>query len=441
MQLIQKLKLFSPSFLIIISQGAIATVVVLIDFIFSKKLSLAQFGIWKQIFIFLNIFIPLMAFGIAEGFKYYIAKEKNNLSYFSNLLIFLISIVFFMFIVIGGLNLLHFFNIINIKSYYLVSFFFPLAFIAFIINLSVRYVFINDNRINVHTKIILFFIPIPVLILLAYYFYNVISNDYFLYVGLFVYSVLFGLPVFLLIKKSRVKLSISWFNIKTIQKMLYQGFPLYIATFVGLFCINIDKILVSYFENKETFAVFAAGAIEIPIFAMLSAAFSNNDYPKLVGHIQNNNAVEAKNIWLKTTLNVSYIIYPLILFLMIFSKQIIFFVYSKNFIGSVFYFQTYLLVGLFRNNFYGALMAASGNSKQVGYYSLILLILNIIISYFLYNFIGVNGIVFGTLISTIIYTIIQLRHEKLVKRYILEFLFNKVIILLIILIMIAYFYF
>ena len=143
MQLIQKIKLFSPSFLIIISQGAIATVVVLIDFIFSKKLSLAQFGIWKQIFIFLNIFIPLMAFGIAEGFKYYIAKEKNNLSYFSNLLIFLISIVFFMFIVIGGLNLLHFFNIINIKSYYLVSFFFPLAFIAFIVNLSVRYVFIN----------------------------------------------------------------------------------------------------------------------------------------------------------------------------------------------------------------------------------------------------------------------------------------------------------
>lgn len=425
----------------VISQGAVAVVIVLIDFVFSKKLSLSQFGNWKQIFIFLNIFIPVMAFGIAEGFKYYIAKEKNNLNYFNNLLIFLVLIVFLMFVVIGCLNLFHFLNIVNIKSFYLVSFLFPIAFFSFFVNLSVRYIFINENKIRIHTKIILLFIPIPILILLTYYFYNIISNEYSLYLGVFVYSVLFGLPVVLLIKKSRVKLSISWFNIKTIQKMLYQGFPLYVATFVGLFCINIDKILVSYFENKETFAVFAAGAIEIPIFAMFSAAFSNNDYPKLVGHIQNNNAVEAKNIWLKTTLNVSYILYPLILFLMIFSKQIIFFVYNKNFTESVFYFQTYLLVGLFRNNFYGALMAASGNSKQVSYYSLILLILNIIISYFLYKFIGLNGIVFGTFISTIIYTYMQLKHEKLVKRYFQEFLMNKVIILLIILIMIAYFYF
>ena len=425
----------------IISQGAIAVVIVLIDFVFSKKLSLTQFGNWKQIFIFLNIFIPLMAFGIAEGFKYYIAKEKNNLNYFNNLIIFLVLIVFFMFIVIACLNLLHFLNILNIKSFYLVSFLFPIAFLAFLVNLSVRYIFINENKIRIHTKIILLFIPIPILILSSYYFYDVISNDNAVYLGIFLYSLLFGLPIFLLLKKLSYKLSFSFFDIKIIQKMLSKGFPLYIATFIGLICLNIDKILVSFLENKETFAVFAAGAIEIPIFAMLSAAFSNNDYPKLVSHIQNNNYCEAKNIWLKTTLNVSYIIYPLILVLMIFSEQIISFVYNKNFNGSVFYFQTYLLVGLFRNNFYGSLMTASGNAKQVSYYSLILLILNLLISFFLYALIGINGIVFGALISTIIYSYMQLRYEKLVKRYFIEILMNKVIIFLIILIIISYFYF
>ena len=126
---------------------------------------------------------------------------------------------------------------------------------------------------------------------------------------------------------------------------------------------------------------------------------------------------------------------------MIFAKEIIAIIYSKNYAESVFYFQTYLLLGLFRNNYYSGLIAASGNAKKVIQYSLVLLLLNVIFSITLYKTVGLKGIVFGTIISTVLFSILQLQHEKILKRYIIEIIGNKVIFALIALIILAYFNF
>lgn len=437
----EKIKFYWPSILVIISQASIAGRLLLIDSVFSKKLSLSEFGTWKEMFIFLNILITILALGMAEGFKYFIAKEKKVSGYFSNLLVFLLTIATLSFLVIGVINVLHFFEFINIKAYYLTSLLFPLAFLTFTLNLSLRYVYINENKIDLHTKIVLYFIPVSILMLLGFYFFSAIFNDYYLYFGLITYSVVFGLPLLFLIKKLKLEIKLKPVDKVFVKNMLHQGIPLYLATFVGLLCFNIDKIIVSYFETKEVFAVFAAGAVEIPIFAMFSAAFSNNDYPKLVANIQSNNREEAKNIWLKTTRNVSYFMFPMILVMMIFAKEIIAIIYSKHYTESVFYFQTYLLLGLFRNNYYSGLIAASGNAKKVIQYSIVLLVLNLLFSISLYETIGLKGIVFGTLISTMIFSVLQLQHEKILKRYIIEIIGNKVIFALITLIIVAYFYF
>jgi len=437
----EQIKFYWPSILVIITQASIAGRLLLIDSVFSKKLSLSEFGTWKEMFIFLNILVTVLALGIPEGFKYFIAKEKKVSGYFSNLLVFLLTIAALSFLVIGIINIMHFFGLVNIKNFYLTSLLFPLAFLTFTLNLSLRYVYINENKINIHTKIILYFIPVSILLLLAFYFYLDIFKGYYLYFGLITYSIIFGLPLLFLIKKLKLQIKLKPVDKVFIKNMLHQGIPLYLATFVGLLCFNIDKIIVSYFESKEVFAVFAAGAFEIPVFAMFSAAFSNNDYPKLVANIEANNREEAKNIWFKTTRNVSYFMFPMILVMMIFAKEIITIVYSKHYSESVFYFQTYLLLGLFRNNFYSALIAASGNAKKVIQYTIVLLILNVLISISLYKTIGLKGIVFGTLISTTIFSALQLQHEKILKRYIIEIIGNKIIFVLITLIIVSYFYF
>jgi O-antigen/teichoic acid export membrane protein len=437
-QILAKVKLFKPSLLMIVSQASIAVVVASIDFFFSKKLTLHEFGIWKELYVFLTVFIPLFTFGIAEGFKFYIAKDKNDDSYLSNLIFGLLSICGLLFLGVGMVNFLHYLKILDIREYYLVSLLFPLAAFVFVLSLSLRYVYINSNQIALHTKIVLGFIPIPVLLLLLFYFESPYFEDYYLYYGLAVFISIFGLPQLILVHKTKMLVSVKLFKKSYMQRMFSLGIPLYLANFINLFCLNTDKIIVSLTENKAFFGVFAAGAIEIPIFSMISAAFSNNDYPKLVHHIQNGNVKEAENIWLTTTKNVSYLIYPMILMMMIFSKEIIHFVYNKNFNESIFYFQTYLLIGLFRNNLYSSMIAASGNSKKVMNYSIVLLGINLVLNLIIVLFFETKWIVLGALISTMMYCFLQLKYLKLLQRYFKEVILDKSIFILIILILIAY---
>ena len=123
---------------------------------------------------------------------------------------------------------------------------------------------------------------------------------------------------------------------------------------------------------------------------------------------------------------------------MFFAKDIIFLIYSPKYEESVFLFKTFLLIGIFRNNYYGALITASGETKYITYYSVTVLVVNAVLSVILYFFFGISGVVFGTLIATTFISLLQLRHEKLLKNYFQNFLLNPKILGLISIILLIY---
>ena len=98
------------SFLLAFTQSIIALIFIGIDFFFSKGLSVKDFGIWKQLMFILNLIIPILSFGIAEGYKYYLAKEGKKIQTFANTfyLYFSISVLFFAVVLI--VNVLGFFG-------------------------------------------------------------------------------------------------------------------------------------------------------------------------------------------------------------------------------------------------------------------------------------------------------------------------------------------
>src|SRR5690606_9977028 len=186
--------------------------------------------------------------------------------------------------------------------------------------------------------------------------------------------------------------------------------------------------------------IFSVGAMEIPVFAMLSAAFSQQTYPQLVRLMSSGQKEEAKKIWMKTTIKVSYITYYMILILMVLAKPFLFFIYSNEYGDAVVIFQIYLLVGLLRNNYYGALITASGNTKFITYYAVLTLVFNVTLSLILYSWLGINGIVYGTLMSAVVINFLQLNHEGALGLYLNKMLSNKILITLTVLILI-FFYF
>lgn len=431
----------ASSFMLAFTQGMVALIFILVDYIFSKKMDMVSFGVWKQMYYIIGLLVPILSLGIPEGFKYYIAREKEGDRYFSNAIMVSFTMTCIGAFLLLIINALAFFRLVDLREYYLVSLLFPLCFLVFNWNRLFRYANINENRVLLNTKVLsIFFVPTLLAVLLLGYYFPYVSKQY-LWVGILIYVLIYGSPLFTLFYKSTFNFKLSLIKWESISQMLKIGLPLYLATFIGVLTVNLDKGIVSIFEDKVTFAVFSVGAIEIPIFAMLSAAFSQQIYPRLVRMVSNNEKEAAKALWIKTTVKVSYITYPMILLLMIFAKPLLFFIYSEEYADSVTIFQTYLLVALLRNNYYGALITASGATRYITYYSVASLLLNTIFATVLYLLIGINGIVYGTLLSASVIAFLQLKHEGLLKSYLYTFVLDKKIILLIVSILIAFFIF
>jgi len=426
------------SFLLAFTQSIVALLFIGIDFFFSKELSVLEFGIWKRLIFVMNLTIPILSFGIAEGYKYYLAKENKRKWMFANTFTFYAIITLVFFLIVSFANLFGYFGWIDLREYYLLSFLLPLAYFSFVINKTLRYAYINDSKIESHTNITLIGFVVSGSYLLFSYLYFEQFSEYYLYVGILLYILIYLIPVFSLIIKGKYIITPKWINKDYFSKVLKQGLPLYLATFIGTLTLYTGMLIVNTFEDTETFAIFAVGALEIPVFAMLSAAFSQKIYPDLVRMVSSNEKEQAKKLWMKTTIQISYITYPLIILLMFYAEDIIYTIYSPKYEESIFLFKTYLLIGLFRNNYYGALITAAGQTRYITYYALIMLVSNAIISIILYFLYGIYGVVFGTLIATVIIQFLQLNHEKLIQKYFREFVMNPKILFLIVIILSLY---
>jgi O-antigen/teichoic acid export membrane protein len=421
-----------------VSQSFVAILFVLVDFIFSKQLSVAQFGLWKEVFFIFNLGIPLITFGLPEGYKYFIAKNKDYSGYYKSLtrVLFLLALfIFFISIVINGL---HYFEFINIGPYYLISLLLPLPLLSFVTNKSLRYTYINLDKTEFLTKLSFYGAIVSLIIIVICLFLFETTNGYFLAIPIVVYSAIFGVPSFFYYKELPFTTESANVSKVKVFEMLHYGFPLYLATFMGLINGYLDKLIVNIFEDEVTFAIFSVGAFEIPIFAMLSAAFSQQIFPSMVANVEEGNEIKAKSIWINTTKKVSLLTYPVLLLCMFFAEEIIFFIYSEAYSGSVILFKTYLLVALFRNNSYGILLTAKGENKVITKIAVLMLLLNGVLSILLYYYLGIKGIVFGSLFSSLFFVTIILSKEKIWKQYINKVFLNPIIGGLTILIILAY---
>lgn len=428
------------SFHIALSQSFVAFLFIFIDYIISKRLSVSDFGLWKEVFFILNLGIPLLSFGFTESYKYFIAKEQDKIDYYlDNLNLIFLRIGLIIFLLIGLGNILHYINIINLGPYYLYSLLFPLPLLAFLLNKALRFTYINLNEAEKLTKLSIYGALCSLVIIVLGWYALGLSAEFYIGIAIISYFSVFFFPFIFYIKNLGFALRLVSLNKGVLRNMLLYGFPLYLATFAGLFSSNLDKFIVNIFEDDATFAIFSVGAFEIPIFAMLSAAFSQQIFPNMVKFIEDGKEFQAKLLWLQTTKRVSYITYPFILTAMFFAEDLIFFIYSEDYSSSVILFKTYLLVLLFRNNNYGILLTAKGETKLITKISLFVLFTNLFASIGFYFYYGIQGIVFGTLLSTFMLWLIYLLKEEMFKDYLRIVSLDKILLVIQILILLKYF--
>ena len=129
---------------------------------------------------------------------------------------------------------------------------------------------------------------------------------------------------------------------------------------VGAFSRQIDKLIISgYFTSRE-YAIYANGAMELPLARILNAAVMSVLMPELVVLYNRGEYQKMLALWHRSIRKVSLIILPVMVFLFIFAREFLVLLYSEKYLESAGIFQIYLLTLPIRVTTFGSVLLAAG---------------------------------------------------------------------------------
>jgi len=128
-----------------------------------------------------------------------------------------------------------------------------------------------------------------------------------------------------------------------IRDIAAYALPLLGADLCVMMSASADQFFISRYFGEVVFAEFANGFIQFPLAPMITASvmavliplFSRANTPELF-----NDAIQS---WQKAIIKTSLILYPLLIYSMVFASEIIIIIYGKEYASSSIYFQIILL--------------------------------------------------------------------------------------------------
>lgn len=205
---------------------------------------------------------------------------------------------------------------------------------------------------------------------------------------------------------------ISFFKIdKNIIPEIFQyAVPLAFATMVGTLSVNMDKMLIGRMFSADEFAVYSNMAKELP-FSFVVTSLTTVVTPVLLRLKHSGQLESMRSLW-SQYVEIGFIAtWILVAGAIPCGKELITFLYSKEYIEGYWIFIVYLLVMLIRGTYFGMILTIYEKTRQVFYFSCATLLANLILNYLLINCFGVIGPAVATLISTAIMGILQMNYS------------------------------
>lgn len=374
--------------------------------ILSRYRTLEEFGTFSQLNIVIALLTTVTMMGLPGSINYFLAKADNNKersvflsNYYS--ISTILSVFTGILLLIGMPYIVKYF-----KNELIFSFGFYLLFMPWIniIGGSIGNLLIVYNKIrylsiyNIGSSIItLGVLLISVIFNMSFLQYMYITVSTQILVTLFIYFVAYRIAggMYPLINKS------------LLNEILKFSIPLGLASIVGTLHIESDKLLIGYFFDTETMAVYTNAAREMPV-KIIASSFTAVLMPHLVRLLKENKNEEAISIWSETNL-FSYIFVSFFATaLFVFAPEVISLLYSDKYLHGVSVFRVYNIVLLITFTYYGMILNSIGKTKLIFYSSIASLGINVVLNYIFLKLLGVIGPAIATVVSTALVAIFQL---------------------------------
>lgn len=332
--------------------------------ILSRYFDKADYGTYKQVMYVYNTLLTVFTFGLPRAYSYFLPRIPNSQA---RSLINKISKIFLLLGLVFSISLFCFSGVIAsllknedlkvaLKVFSIVpTLLLPTMGLEGILATYKRTQFVATY--TVFTRIVmLIFVVVPVAVFHGGYIEALIGFVCSSLISLLFASYFKYLPIR---NEGRDKCSISF-------KEIFQfSIPLLLASLWGMIIDSSDQFFVSRYFGNEVFADFSNGHMNMPFIGMIVGATTTVLSPifSKLSHEQVNPRTDIFPVWKSVFEKSAKLVYPLVLYCILFADVIMVFLYGEQYKVSGIYFQIRLITNFFSIIAFAPLLINTGKVK------------------------------------------------------------------------------
>lgn len=197
----------------------------------------------------------------------------------------------------------------------------------------------------------------------------------------------------------------SGIRLDSIRELLKISIPLGVAAMVVTINSFLDKWIVSIMCSPEEYAVFTAGAHEVPFITAITNSVMTVIIVSLTEAFRDGDHKEALRIIRSAATKTSTLLMPIMMVCAALAAPLVQFIFTSQYSGAIPVFLVYLLYMPYWTIYYGPIMTAMGKPKAVMYCSLTGLVCNGVISVLFVKVFGSIGASIATIVTLYLVTL------------------------------------
>lgn len=159
--------------------------------------------------------------------------------------------------------------------------------------------------------------------------------------------------------------TLSSFDKSMAAGLLAMASPLVLSAVIERGVIYLDGVMVSTMLSTMDFAIYRAGAIEVPFISAIYGSVAAIVMPEIARMFSDGDLQRIVQLKRRAVNATAFLVYPVLIYLLIFSAPLITYYLSDRYSGSAIIFAIFSLALFVRVNDYQDVIIVSGNSRFI----------------------------------------------------------------------------
>ncbi len=368
-----------------------------IGIILARLLSKDDYGTYRQLFMLYAIVNAVFLIGIPQSMMFFLPKAESE-----DKLKVIISQTLDIIVILGFLSLIfllslripisQLFNNPRLSKSILIFGAYP--FLMYI-NQVFYSILLGLRKPGKAAQFIIFSILCDVVVVLLIAFYT--KNLQWIVAAVVFSAFLQLLYARVSIRRWKTANLLASFDVPLFKEQMNFSLPLGLSMIVGIIAVQLDKFLISSYFTPEQFAVFAIGAAELPLIGIITNSVNAVLLPALSAK---QGTKEISGLYRGAVRKNALLLFPMFVFCLLYARHIIVFLYTDKYLDAVPFFRIYLMTIPLRIATFGLLFQVFRKTRIIFGLSVLTLIINFVLAFFLIRIIGMKGPAISTISVT-----------------------------------------